>query len=72
MSAASTGANHIDHVKTMAWYVIPVACATGIAYGVLGITIGTVGLFKSLAIAYGVGIFSIVFLLELGQRLFRR
>lgn len=70
MSAASTGANHVDHVKTMAWYVIPVALATASAYGIIGITINNLGLFSSLCLAYMVGIIALVLLLEVGQRLF--
>lgn len=70
MSAASTGANHIDHVKTMAWYVLPVACATALAYGIIGIIINNMGLTLSLCIAYITGIITLIVLLELAQRLF--
>ena len=38
MSSASTGSNHIDHVRTQMGYAAPVAIATGLAFLVAGIT----------------------------------
>ena len=35
MSAAATGANHLEHVKTMAWYITPVGIAAAISFTLL-------------------------------------
>ncbi|MBA3752193.1 hypothetical protein H0X06_05395, partial [Candidatus Dependentiae bacterium] len=36
MSSASTGASHVEHLKTMAWYIIPIAVATGCNFMLMG------------------------------------
>ncbi len=70
MSAASTGADHLEHVKTMAWYVIPVAVATACAFTFLGITSPIIGFSKSLLLALCLGLTLAIAFLELGQYFF--
>lgn len=70
MSSASTGAPHIVHVKTMAWYIIPVGIATSIAFILIGLTSSSLGTENSLILSSVVGVAASVGLLELGQLLF--
>lgn len=70
MSAAATGANHLEHVKTMAWYIIPVGLATALSFTLLGILLPILGLNTSLAICLSSGISISILFLEIGQHLF--
>lgn len=70
MSAASTGAHHLEHIKTMAWYVIPVGIATTIAYLVVGYYFALHGLHVSVALAIISGLIASISLLEFGQFFF--
>lgn len=71
MTAASTGANHYEHVKTMIWYVAPIAFSTIIVYTILGICITWFSLGTVFLISIGSGIICMIGLLELCQRLFK-
>jgi tetracycline resistance efflux pump len=72
LSSASTGANHLEHVKTMAWYVVPVGISTAIAYVFIGMTASSWGLMHSMSVGLIVGIALSILLLEIGQWLFSR
>lgn len=72
MSAASTGAHHLEHIKTMSWYVIPVGIATTIAYLIAGYTCCSFGFTVRLMLSLCGGIATAILLLEIGQRLFGR
>lgn len=67
MSAASTGADHFEHVKTMAWYVTPIALATVMSYILIGILM-PYGLGYSFWISLMGGILSAILLLEVAQK----
>ncbi len=56
MSAASSGAYHMDHVRTQHSYAIPVLISSGISFIVSGFLIDTVGLLINFAISFGLGI----------------
>ena len=63
MSSASTGANHLEHVKTMAWYCIPVGIATAASYIFIGHCLEHIGLKKCIILALIFGLtLSFVFL----------
>jgi Na+/H+ antiporter NhaC len=64
MSAAATGANHLEHVKTMAWYIIPVGAATALSFTLLGLLIPMLGS-ASLPLCLGCGLIVSVLLLEI-------
>lgn len=70
MSAASTGANHLEHVKTMAWYILPIGIAAAVSYIFIGITSGTLEKGAGLSIGLLLGVVLSVILLELGQYFF--
>lgn len=72
MSAASTGANHLEHIKTMSWYIVPVGVATIIAYLILGFTCCSYGFITRLLLSLFGGIGSAILFLELGQYFFNR
>jgi Na+/H+ antiporter NhaC len=69
MSSASTGAKHFEHVKTMAWYVVPPAVGTCVAYILIGLLIASYGVIYSLLCAELAGLFICVCLLELAHKL---
>ncbi len=72
MSAASTGANHLEHVKTMAWYVLPIGFCAALGFTFIGLMADNLGL--GLALALG-GIGSLILTLatlELCQYLFHK
>lgn len=71
MSAAATGANHLEHVKTMAWYIAPIGLATALSFLLLGILIPSLGVTGSLALCLGSGIALSLIFLETAQYLFR-
>ena len=64
MSAASTGSSHLEHVNTMAWYVIPVAFASAIGFTIIGLKIDTLGLTKALLLGGAVSFASSLLFLE--------
>ncbi len=70
MSAASTGANHLEHIKTMSWYVLPVGIATVVSYLIIGYTCCGYGFALRLALALLGGIGTALVLLEMGQWFF--
>ncbi len=72
MSAASTGANHLEHIKTMAWYVIPIGLVAGLGFTFIGLTLDTLGHSLSLTIAMLGSILLTAALLELCQYLFAK
>lgn len=69
MSAASTGASHIDHLKTMFWYLIPVIIGTCIAYALIGILF-TMGIYKALMYSITAGMVAMLIGLEIGNYFF--
>lgn len=70
MSAAATGANHLEHVKTMAWYIAPIGLATALSFLLLGTVVPSLGITKSLVICLPAGIALMLMFLEIAQRLF--
>lgn len=70
MSSASTGADHLEHVKTMAWYVVPVGVATAAGFTLIGLTGQSLGMEKSLLLSVALGIALSLLLLEMGQYFF--
>ncbi len=70
MTCASTGANHYEHIKTMTWYVIPIAIATAVAYAVVGMSAPGMSALHVFGIGITVGVIMMIVLLELFQRLF--
>jgi tetracycline resistance efflux pump len=56
MSAASTGCNHIDHVRTQHTYAIPALICTGIAFLICGLLINSVSMSINVLISLGIGI----------------
>ncbi len=72
MSAASTGANHLEHVKTMAWYVIPIGLVSALGFTFIGLMIDNLGHGMSLGIGIiGCTVLTVV-VLELCQYLFSK
>lgn len=72
MSSASTGANHYEHVKTMTWYVIPIALATAASYTLVGILIPHFSLPLVFIMSLLSGMITMVFLLECFQHFFHK
>lgn len=72
MSSASTGADHLEHVKTMAWYILPVGIATAAGFTLIGLLGHTLGMQKSLLLGFILGLSLSLILLELGQYFFGR
>ena len=72
MSSASTGASHLEHVKTTAWYVIPVGFSAAVAYIIIGSMSHSLGTEKSLLLGLASGLILSISLLELGQYFFGR
>jgi hypothetical protein len=70
LSATSTGAAHFEHVRTMTWYILPVAVSTAAAYVVLGSTIGTWSMISSWFMSLSVGLGGSLSLLSLGNYIF--
>ncbi len=70
LSSASTGANHLEHVKTMAWYVVPVVIATAIAYTLIGITTNSLGIYRSMALGIALSSALSIIFLEAAQHFF--
>lgn len=72
MSAASTGADHLEHVKTMVWYVIPIGICAGLGFTFIGVMADNLGLGTALALG-SIGSLILTFLtLELCQYLFHK
>ena len=65
MSAASTGASHLEHIKTMAWYVLPVGSATLAAYILCGYLFSYYGYTPSIIMSLGLGVVLSITLLEI-------
>lgn len=59
MSATSTGASHLEHVKTMAWYLLPISLGVTASYMLIGI----------LPIALQISSFALAWLISLGAGL---
>lgn len=70
MAATSAGASHLQLVRAMLWYVLPVGLATAISYVVVG-TIHTVTSHATLC-ALAIGTCSMLCLLELFNYIFRK
>jgi Na+/H+ antiporter NhaC len=67
MSATSTGADHIDHVRTQMTYAIPVIIATGATFLLLGSLTVFIGETKALLISLPTGVlasFTLLFFLN--------
>jgi Na+/H+ antiporter NhaC len=64
MSSTSTGANHLAHIRTMTFYLIPISIGTAFAYTIIGITYGCITLYASTLIAYVVGLSITIGILE--------
>ncbi len=72
MSAASTGANHLEHVKTMAWYVIPIGFCAALGFSFIGLMAAKLGLGLSLVMG-GIGSLVLtIIVLEVCQLLFHK
>ncbi len=72
LSAASTGANHLEHVKSMAWYVVPVGIATALAYGIIGMSAPSMGTQQSLYLGFATACGLSLLFLEMGQLVFAK
>jgi Na+/H+ antiporter NhaC len=70
MASASTGANHFELVKSMSWYIAPIAISSAVAYAALGLCISSYGLTKSLLLSLIIGIVCAIFFIEAAQKLF--
>src|SRR5262249_24929212 len=70
MSAASTGASHLEHVKSMAWYILPVGFAASIGYALIGLTSNHLGMNTSLLLSFAASLIIALLMLELGQYFF--
>jgi Na+/H+ antiporter NhaC len=70
MSAASTGANHLEHVKTMAWYTIPIGICAGIGFICIGLMAHPIGFGPSLILGGCGSAFLTCITLEICQYLF--
>lgn len=70
MSAASTGANHLEHVKTMAWYIIPVGIASATSFILIGFTSASLGIGTSMFLSLAIGLCFSLGLLELANYVF--
>lgn len=57
MSAASTGCDHMDHVRTQHTYAIPTLICAGFSFLICGLLINTVSLGINILISLGIGIF---------------
>jgi tetracycline resistance efflux pump len=56
MSAASTGCDHIDHVRTQHTYAIPILCCSGIAFLISGLLINSLSLTSNILISLSTAI----------------
>lgn len=65
MTSTSTGAHHVEHVKTMAWYLLPVALGTASAYASIGFLLMHASLMTSIFCAYSIGLIVTLSILEL-------
>jgi Na+/H+ antiporter NhaC len=72
MSAASTGANHLEHIKTMAWYVIPIGLVAAVGFTFIGVLGDNMGHTLSLTIGLIGGSILTIAVLELCQYLFSK
>ncbi len=70
MSAASSGADHVAHIKTMMWYILPIAASTTIAYTIVGILLQTYSLGTSLMCAITCGMLITICFFEAAQKIF--
>jgi tetracycline resistance efflux pump len=70
MSSVSTGANHLEHVKTMAWYLIPIGCSAAAGFACIGFLAGHIGLKASLALGLSGSILLMGIILEACQYFF--
>ena len=69
MAATSTGAHHMDHVKTMRHYIIPMVIGTGVSFLLSGILRGFAGyinMFVSMSIGVGIAL-GILWWLDRGE-----
>lgn len=64
MAAASTGANHLEHIKTLFWYAFPAAFSSAISYTLIGISLTSLGLVKSTLLGFVCGALIMIILLE--------
>lgn len=72
MSAASTGANHLEHIKTMAWYLIPIGLSSAIGFACMGIVATYLSLSSALALGALCSLLLTILFLELGQYFFHK
>lgn len=72
MSAASTGADHLEHVKTMAWYVLPIGLVSALGFTFIGLMIDNLGHTLSLTIGLLGSVILTIAVLELCQYLFAK
>lgn len=72
MSSASTGANHLEHVKTMAWYLIPIGCSAAAGFTCIGLLAGHIGLGSSLALSISGSLILMCLTLEACQYFFHK
>lgn len=69
MASTSTGAHHMDHVKTMRHYVIPMIIGTGVSFllsGILRELAGYINIFVSMSVGIGITL-SILWWLDRGE-----
>ena len=74
MSATSTGASHFEHVRTMAWYLLPITLGVICSYiliGILPIAFNTHPFWLVWLISLGTGLLLSCGLLELFNKVFK-
>ena len=72
MAAASTGADHLEHIKTLFWYAFPAATSSALAYTIIGIGLPSLGLINSSLLGFACGAFFMIILLEVAHHFWNR
>ena len=72
MSAASTRCDHLEHIKSMSWYVLPIALAAAIGFTIIGIKGDTMGLKQALLLGGAVSLLAALIFLELLNYLYAK
>ena len=72
MSAASTRCDHLEHVKSMSWYVLPIALAAAIGFTIIGVKGDTMGLKQALLLGGAVSLLAALIFLELLNYLYAK
>jgi len=72
MAAASTGADHLEHIKTLFWYAFPAAISSALTYTIIGIGLPSIGLINSSLLGFACGATVMIVLLEGANRFWGR